>query len=467
MNNDLFCPNCGTKIKAGGQFCPNCGTKIKRVVAKSQTDDQPKTKAIPASPQRTKMKVPFGKKNRQFKILLLAVAVVLVAVFFGLKSYYQPQKQLDRIITAFGNPSKDLSGYVTTDDPNLQKKINATNLKPVQKYFSKDHQKLASLKAALEKSNSYQGSYSLQRDGSAWLFFPKYKVNISAVYVKLYTNHANFSFYKNSQKVGKTTQDSYSQKVGPLFPGTYTFTARGTLSGRNMSKKVEQTVNSNSKNIHLNITTASLTLHGHPEANVYFNHRKIGQLNKNGTLKLKNYPIKKNMTGYTVYNSGKKKVRSKTINITLQLELGVRTISFNSKSSSSSSKKTTSTVADASSSSDTTDSSVDSSDSSDSTDTSNVDTKNLTTDQVNDWILVHLKSQYNFNVTKDDFEFEQAKNDQGILEITVYENHDGPDMQAHNADPETSPRVGTYSINSDGNLYDEDTNQVISTEYGK
>ena len=61
------------------------------------------------------------------------------------------------------------------------------------------------------------------------------------------------------------------------------------------------------------------------------------------------------------------------------------------------------------------------------------------------------------NVTKDDFDFEQAKNDQGILEITVYENHDGPDMQAHNADPNTSPRVGTYSIDSNGNLYDEDT----------
>lgn len=461
MNNDLFCPNCGTKIKAGAQFCPNCGTKIKRAAKKSHPADQLKTKTEPVSPQRTTMKVPFGKKSQQFKMLLLAVAVVLVAAFFGLKSYYQPQKQLDRIITAFGDPSKNLSGYVTTDDPNLQKKITAANLKPVQKYFSKDHQKLANLETALEKNESYQGSYSLQRVGSVWLFFPKYKVNISAVYVNLHTNHVNFSFYKNSQKVRKTTQDSYSQKVGPLFPGIYTFTAMGNLSGRNISKKVERTVNSNSKNIYLNIKTASFTLHGHPEANVYFNQRKIGQLNKNGTLKLKNYPVKKSLTGYTVYNSGKKKVRSKSININLLLKLGVRSISFNSKSSNSGSSKSTSADTAASSST------ADSSDSSSSTDTSSVDTKYLTTDQVNDWILVHLKSQYNFNVTKDDFDFEQAKNDQGILEITVYENHDGPDMQAHNADPNTSPRVGTYSIDSNGNLYDEDTNQVVSTEYGK
>ena len=37
---DFFCPNCGTKLKAGTKFCPNCGHNVERFTKNSNDSNQ-------------------------------------------------------------------------------------------------------------------------------------------------------------------------------------------------------------------------------------------------------------------------------------------------------------------------------------------------------------------------------------------------------------------------------------------
>lgn len=458
MQQNMYCPECGEKIHAGDEFCSNCGKKIEKV--ESTTNDSSQDSVNETVELQRSKETPTSNQPKRSVILLLLIAVVgLIALYFGLKSYYEPQRQLDRIVSTMGNPDKNLAKYIETNDPSLQKKISNNNLKPTQKYFANNHQELAVLKSNLAKGKTYQDSYSLVRSGNYWLLFPRYKVKVKAVYVTISTNYSGVKIFKNGKKVFTTTTNLQSKKIGPLFPGTYTFKATGQATGKRLSTVKQEVLNATSGEIGLNLQMATFTLYGKANSVVYLNNKKVGKLNKEGMLTLKKYPLPATLKGYVVDNSNNKKKKSKTVNIKKKLANGYQDIFFKFKTKS---KSSTAENPAAASSDNESDDATDQSDQS-----SSVDTKNLTTQQVNDWIFVHLKKDYDFSVTEDDFIFDQQKNDAGILEITVYENSDSPEMQAHGADGDVSHRVGTYSIDSDGNLFDEDSNSVISTHYGE
>lgn len=102
--------------------------------------------------------------------------------------------------------------------------------------------------------------------------------------------------------------------------------------------------------------------------------------------------------------------------------------------------------------------------------TSAVDTHNLTTEQVNQWVWLHLKQDYaGKHVTIQDMFFTQTTNDDGTLTIQVKENHSTENMKKQGVTDIVDPTVGWYGINSKGELTDNTTgdNKVIATEYGK
>ncbi|MFT9269171.1 MAG: zinc ribbon domain-containing protein [Liquorilactobacillus nagelii] len=458
MQQNMYCPECGEKIQAGDEFCPNCGKKIEKV--ESNTNDSSQDPVNETVELQRSKEIPTSNKPKRSVVLLLLVAVVgLIALYFGLKSYYEPQRQLNRIVSTMGNPDKNLAKYIETNDPSLQKKISNSNLKPTQKYFANNRQGLAVLKSTLAKGKTYQDSYSLVRSGNYWLLFPRYKVKVKPVYVTISTNYSGVKIFKNGKKVFTTTKNMQSKKIGPLFPGTYTFKATGQATGKRLSTVKREVLNATSSEIGLNLQMATFTLYGKANSVVYLNNKKVGKLNEEGLLTFKKYPLPATLKGYVVDNSNNKKKKSQTVNIKKILANGYQDIFFKFKTNSKSSASASSASASSDNESD------DTSDQSDQS--SSVDTKNLTTQQVNDWIFVHLKKDYDFSVTEDDFIFDQQKNDAGILEITVYENSDSSEMQAHGADGDVSHRVGTYSIDSDGNLFDEDSNSVVSTHYGE
>ncbi|GAF41591.1 hypothetical protein FC83_GL002603 [Agrilactobacillus composti DSM 18527 = JCM 14202] len=101
-------------------------------------------------------------------------------------------------------------------------------------------------------------------------------------------------------------------------------------------------------------------------------------------------------------------------------------------------------------------------------DGSKVDVSNLTTQQVKDWVFLHVLPSYTtFHVTESDFFFETYFDDEGLLNIDVRENHNSPTMRAQGADPKVTPRMAAFKITQDGQLYDTIRNQVVATSYGQ
>ncbi|WP_367295371.1 hypothetical protein [Levilactobacillus yonginensis] len=104
-----------------------------------------------------------------------------------------------------------------------------------------------------------------------------------------------------------------------------------------------------------------------------------------------------------------------------------------------------------------------------------VDTSNLTTAQVNDWIWTNmLKDDLKGNPDKfaqSDYLFLQDMNKKGNLDIEVHENHSTRRMQEAGASPDVSPRVASYEINAKGELMKQDIvtgkYKVVSTQYGE
>ena len=90
-----------------------------------------------------------------------------------------------------------------------------------------------------------------------------------------------------------------------------------------------------------------------------------------------------------------------------------------------------------------------------------VNTKNLTTQQVNKWVYANLMADWNKNNTdeppltpadQDAFIFNQSTDDQGCVEIQVQENHQSAFMKRIHAYPESTPTIGWYRINAQGYL---------------
>jgi len=82
-----------------------------------------------------------------------------------------------------------------------------------------------------------------------------------------------------------------------------------------------------------------------------------------------------------------------------------------------------------------------------------VDTKNLTTEQVNEWVWSDLQSNYaGKGMTIHDFLFETEMRNDGLVYIDVRENHDTEDMKAQGADPHVNPMIAYYRISKQGYL---------------
>lgn len=93
--------------------------------------------------------------------------------------------------------------------------------------------------------------------------------------------------------------------------------------------------------------------------------------------------------------------------------------------------------------------------SSSSSQNTKVDTKNLTTQQVDNWVYqAMLKTYYTGDdkPPKDALDFEQDTDDSGCVEILVHENHDSDWMKKRGAQQGVNPTIAFFKVDSQGNL---------------
>lgn len=248
---DFFCPNCGTKLKAGTKFCPNCGTNVAKVNAaqsstpqdtESNADSQTQSSTRSLKNEATvttKSFVEKWKSNQKRNNSILAVVVLLIIFLIWGHFYYTIDNQMARATTAIGDPSKNAAKYVTSTSSEV--KINNKTVKPIQKYFQKYPGDLSSMKQKFEDGSKWS-DYQFVQKGRAWLIWPRYKIQAEPTYITVNTDQKGMNIKMDGQELGTVNSNSntsdnntsdvnntnsqdaaYSKSFGPYLPGLHTF----------------------------------------------------------------------------------------------------------------------------------------------------------------------------------------------------------------------------------------------------
>ena len=330
----IYCAKCGAPNQANATFCAKCGAKLVQPAqstqptqpvqpAQSSQPTQPVKPAQstqptqpvqqvqqvqqvqPVKPAKTVKKRADLKQTRKWKKIILITAAVLLVLLAGYgygKSYYAKDKQIDRIISALKDPSKDLSPYVKTDDSSFQ--LTKKSVRPLQTYYKENKTAANNLgskwKNQEELDASFKKSVSLGEDGHYFFLFPKYKLMVKTYSPTVVTNHKNSTIKMNGKNVGKLSAsgDYYQKKLDPVIAGRYTFSVSANLSGKTISPSPVKLDLFSNHQVSLNITTGSFKVSSVPNGEVYINDKKVADLDDKGQASFKDYQITSGMSLY-------------------------------------------------------------------------------------------------------------------------------------------------------------------------
>lgn len=291
-----FCPNCGAKLQDGAAFCPNCGQAV-----------QPATTGLQAAT------VTQPKKRWPFYTSLVVLGLLVIG-FFSAKTYYTPQRQLQRTVTAIRKGRHGVAKQFITTDTKL--KLTDQAVKPLTRYFKKYPSELATFQTALQNNNQFNGTaldggYRYLQSGHYWLFFPRYRLQVQPVYPRLSTNHRNVKLYVDGKKMATSSSDYYSKVLSPLVPGRYNLKAAGTVGGHHMVNQSNNNILSSTA-YDLSLKTVSFNVQSYPNAVAYLNGKKVGTLDSTGMLAISDYPWASQLGLTLQYQGSAGKVVSKT-----------------------------------------------------------------------------------------------------------------------------------------------------------
>lgn len=267
---DFFCPNCGTKLKAGTKFCSNCGANVSNVQSKSDSvssrlesnnSNKNSVKESASANFDSFVKKWDQNKKRNYSILGIVVAIIIFLVWGHF--YYTVDNQLNRATTAIGDPSKNAAKYVTSTSSEVR--ITNKTVKPIQKYFQKYPGDLSTMKQDFQVGNKWS-SYQFVQKGRAWLIWPRYKIQAEPTYFTINTDQKGMNIKMDGETLGKVTSNTntsdnstsdvnqttsstaYSRSFGPYLPGLHTF-----VGTKNIGKhQIKATVTSSDTNITMN-----------------------------------------------------------------------------------------------------------------------------------------------------------------------------------------------------------------------
>ncbi|WCT58420.1 zinc-ribbon domain-containing protein [Limosilactobacillus vaginalis] len=250
---DFFCPNCGTKLKAGTKFCPNCGHNVERFTKNSNDSNQDTDYIQGARRESSRTVKSFTQKwgsNKKRNNIILAIIILLIVFLTWGHFYYQEDNQMNRATTAIGDPDKAAAKYVTSTTS--QVKINNSTVKPIQIYFQKYPGDLNSLKQKFSEGEKWN-DYQFIQKGRAWLIWPRYKIQAEPNYITVNTDQKGMLIKMDGKSLGTVTSNtntsdngtsdvnssdssnsSYSRSFGPYLPGLHTFVGTKNVDGHQL-----------------------------------------------------------------------------------------------------------------------------------------------------------------------------------------------------------------------------------------
>ena len=230
-----FCENCGMERGDGSLFCEECGTKFPekerrraqniRQETSVSSQRQALTEQVVPTPtaqlSRTKKKLGTGKKISL--VLLVFLVIGAGAGFFYLKDRYSEDKQIDALIEAMNQQDEVfLVGQMVSNDRDL--KITQEGLLPMFAHFKNNKEDVSKMKEAFEHGEAYQG-FKLKETKKQWGLFPTYKIEVTPIYTTVTSNMDGSVIKMNGETIATSKGEDFSQEIGPLIPGEYTFIA--------------------------------------------------------------------------------------------------------------------------------------------------------------------------------------------------------------------------------------------------
>lgn len=244
-----YCSNCGEKLEGHYEHCPECGTRVNSPAPAQQISAQP-DQVIPAIPavslngaksiDSKQLFTSIWSWIKRYKWICIGVVAFLIvlAALFGTAKYLTDG---DRLVAKLEEALKDkdaskLAALLKAKDES-KLTLNADTLKPLMTLYknnpSESENLLSDVKSQLryyEENHSdedgiYNNYINLRKDGKQFLLFDRYVLEVSPVFVKVYTNFEGTVITVNGKEMAKADSSDYNKTVGPLVPGTYTVKA--------------------------------------------------------------------------------------------------------------------------------------------------------------------------------------------------------------------------------------------------
>lgn len=288
-----FCENCGEKLEPNQKFCEKCGAKVNDAVVESskapsthtslkdsgskgsaseQSVSQEKTQQV----EKTLKPIPKGAL-----IGIGAAAVLLIGGFFAYQKaedYYSLNNQVDRYIESLQSRDYDeIASVLSTSVEDLE--ITSETIVPFVDTFLYDAE-WNTVKAEL-LTNRSTDMLLLKKEGSNFLFFDNYELELLPAYVTLSTNIKDAKLFIGEEEMATSDQDEFIYEHGAVVPGEYAFKASVELDGNELMTEQTQTMWSGQDGnvIPLNIQGMHFEVSSNVEdAMVYVNDENIGQL---------------------------------------------------------------------------------------------------------------------------------------------------------------------------------------------
>lgn len=327
-----FCPRCGTAVASMDEVCPNCGydlTAYRQRVQENQEGSGNRVAAKPAgvtpsgkpgSPKEAPQRKPLSRKQK-IGVGAATGVVLLLAVGYGAgNQYFSRDNQLNRATDAFVKGDAQAAvQYLTTDDAKLT--LTDEAIKPLLKMYSKSPVMVSQMKrGALAQviPNSKESDFAFVQSGRRLLIFPAYRFKFRAVYPRVTTNLDSTKFMISGSHAGNAGGSGKFKdlKTGPLVPGRYTITTTASAGGKKIKSVSTRDLIAGAEDLDLSFKVVNFTAKGYPGAEVLINGDKIGEVGKNGTLAVKDYPVTGKSTKMTqVFSVTGKKLTSRAVDV--------------------------------------------------------------------------------------------------------------------------------------------------------
>lgn len=289
-----FCENCGEKLEENQKFCENCGAKVTNTGVEEASNDEntvnvpdstinnDQTDTEPVSNSTNKQAAADHKPVSKKLIIGVGALVVLLggSIFAYQKAeeYYSLENQVDRYIeTLQSRDNAKIASVLSTSEEGLE--ITEETIAPFVSSYLYDVN-WNEVRYEL-MSNRSTNTLLLKKEGSNFLFFDNYDLEILPAYVTLTTNIADAKLYIGDEEVVTSDSGEFIYQHGAVIPGEHTFTAKAELDGQELITEETVTVRpgQGDQAVALDIQGMHFEVSSNVEdALVYLNDENIGQL---------------------------------------------------------------------------------------------------------------------------------------------------------------------------------------------